>query len=104
MAFREIFRMSVTSKGLMRDALRRCQMFHTFPPRLERLRPDVIPLRSRKVAKSSEDKQGRHFVDNCRVRVKVIFDQGDSLIWQHSELFSTERCFITIVIQALQMG
>ncbi len=59
----------------MRDALRRCQTFHTFAPRLERLRPDVIPLRSRKAAKSSEDKQGRHFVDNCRVRVKVIFCQ-----------------------------
>lgn len=51
--------------------LRRYQMFHTATRRLERLRPGAVPLRSRKSAKSSEEKEGKHFVDFCRVTVKV---------------------------------
>lgn len=51
----------------------RYQTFKTFTPRLERLRPAAVPLRSSKNAKSSEDKLGKHFVDYCRVKVKVLF-------------------------------
>ena len=58
--------------------LQRCQTFLTFAPKFERLRPEAVPLRSRKSAKSSEDKQGRHFIDYCQVKVKVCSWKGNT--------------------------
>ena len=75
MAFRQLVRAFLLKGQMPRcqmgDVLPRCQMLHINAPVFERLRPNAIPLRSRKSAKSSEDKQGRYFVDNCRVRVQV---------------------------------
>jgi hypothetical protein len=92
MILRQIARRSFLTNELYRDVFRCCRTIKTFSPNFERLRPDAIPLRSRKSAKSSEEKQGKHFVDYCRVRVKVQKPIFHKQIVIHSFKHLSSKC------------